>query len=179
MTHHGPCRIDGIMSRPLHPLLVGLDEDSLQTLLKRSARLVERHFSLKRGMTMTWQIHTLKLVTPSTTVARTYSFSFAPSSSFLFLSSLTRTLRGGDLIPLDQMAWLSPGEIRTSLTPIDFWANWTTALMAFGDPGKGSAKRPDISLLAMVCWDSREIEERLQGLKVHSLLLKAVPWTRL
>lgn len=30
------------------------------------------------------------------------------------------------------MAWLSPGEIRTSLTPIDFWANSTTALTAFG-----------------------------------------------
>lgn len=75
---------------------------------------------------------TLKLVTPSTTLAETYSFSLAPSSSLRFRSSRTRMRLGGVLIPRDQMAWLRPGEIRTSLTPIVFCANSTTALMALG-----------------------------------------------
>lgn len=132
-----PCNVSGILmitrSTSSAPEATGGPYHPPRQPIKPSRYRLQSHITQRpaRTPTMTRRL-TLKFVTPSTTLATTYSFSFAPSSSLRFLSSLTRTRRGGDLTPRDQMAWLSPGDMRTSLTPMVFCAKMTTALMALG-----------------------------------------------
>ena len=67
-----------------------------------------------------------------TCVTCVYSFSFASSSSFLFLCSLTLTRYGTLRTPCDHTYLLSSVSTRTSVVPIFSFANLTISFRARG-----------------------------------------------